>query len=235
MRTLVTSLWSLILLGHTMVSAQQRDIAVVNTRENVPVGVAAKSTVRSSRTASTRAMASKAVAMPKVQYYVIADGEDEDFPPGLYATFQPTAPDTVTVFTGSGASARSYNIDAGMEMIHGDSSSVFSEVELRRDAYARMGSSIPTKTGSFVTRSGYIPIERLGGDRFKFAVKPSHFRIAPGAMISASVQLEGDEDLTSVLCTVSAIDYEHNAFTIETSRTVPIGETINWVIVNFPE
>ena len=232
MRTLLSSL-GFVAAVSTSVLAQPTDIAGTLSTEvrSVATVAAGKS---GSRQHVTKGMA-KFAAMPLVNYYTIAEGEDEDFPPGLYATFLPSAPDTVTVFeSGSSSLSRSFQIDAGREMIHGDSASVFSEVAKRQDAYAGL-EGLPVKTRSFVTRSGYIPIETMGKDRFTFAVKPSHFRIAPGAMISASVHLEGDEDLRSVLCMVSAIDYEQNTFTIETSRTVPVGETINWVIVNYPE
>jgi hypothetical protein len=230
MRTLLYTLGLSAAIG-TSVLAQQQDIAGTHSAEVRSVVAAGKS---GSRQHVTRGMA-KFAAMPLVNYYTIAEGEDEDFPPGLYATFLPNAPDTVTVFeAGNASSARSFNFDAGREMIHGDSASVFTEIAKRKDVYAGLD-VLPVKSRSFVTRSGYIPIEEIGKDRFTFAVKPSHFRIAPGAVISASVHLEGDEDLRSVLCMVSAIDYEHNTFTIETSRTVPVGETINWVIVNYPE
>lgn len=229
MRTLLYTL-GLSAAVSTSVLAQLQDIAGTLSTQVRSVAVAGKSKPNSHVTEGMARFA----AMPMVNYYSIAEGEDEDFPPGLYATFLPNAPDTVTVFEAGSASSRSFHIDAGREMIHGDSTSVFTEIAKRRDVYAGLD-ALPVKTRSFVTRSGYIPIEEVGKDRFTFAVKPSHFHIAPGAMISASVHLEGDEDLRSVLCMVSAIDYEHNTFTIETSRTVPVGETINWVIVNYPE
>jgi hypothetical protein len=233
MRTFFITL-GLAFAANTIVLAQQKDIAGNDTRDRVAVpAIATKGSSRHA-SAATKGVDMKIAAMPTVNYYTIAEGEDEDFPPGLYATFLPTAPDTVKVFEEESKSYHTYTINAGREMIHGDSASVFSEVGLRKDAYAGMG-QMPTKRSSFVTRSGYIPIDQFGQDRFTFAVKPSHFRIAPGATISASVQIEGDEDLSSFLCTVSAIDYEQNTFTVEISRKVPIGETINWIIVNFPE
>jgi hypothetical protein len=234
MRTLLYSL-GLTFAVTTIVVAQQKDIAGNASRESVRgLSVAEKSSTRYTGTTTGTSKDAKFASMPIVRYYSIAEGEDEDFPPGLYATFLPTAPDTVTVLDEGSTSHRSYNVEPGREMIHGDSASVFSEVGFRQDSYAGMG-TLPAKTKSFVTRSGFIPIERLGKDRFTFAVKPSHFRIAPGAMISASVHVEEDEHIASVLCAVSAIDYEQNTFTIETSRTVPVGETINWVIINYPE
>lgn len=235
MRTLLFAL-GFALAAYVTSYAQQIDIVSTDASIRVGADIAINTNGASSaiRNNSVKNRLAIPVVIPSVKYYTIAEGEDEDFPPGLYATFLPTSPDTVEVFDEGSASYTSHQVDAGKEMIHGDSASVYAEVENRKGVYAGT-TPLAGKARSYVSRSGYIPIETLGPDKHKFAVKPSHFRIAPGAMISATVHLDGDEDLSSVLCMVSSIDYEHNTFTIETSRKVPIGETINWIIVNFPE
>jgi hypothetical protein len=233
MRTLLYTLGLAFAANASGVFAQHKDIASSDARLAAHTAVASDRAVVT-KSSSRREKAQPVSAMPVVKYYSIAEGEDEDIPPGMYATFLPSVPDTVQVFDDATLVYTTHHIDAGKEMIHGDSASVVKEVERRMEVYAGSGTLSPHTT-SFVTRSGFIPIEEIGPISHRFAVKPSHFRIAPGAIVSASVHLEGDEDLSTVLCFVSGIDYERNTFTIETSKTVSVGETINWVIINYPE
>jgi hypothetical protein len=224
MRTFI-SILGLALAANALVYAQETHLALLS--------LPSKHSRMGQGTASTRADVVRAV-MPTVRYYTIAEGEDENFPPGFYATFLPSVPDTVRVYDDGTASYRTVRTQAGKEIIHGDSAAVFAAVALRQDLYAGAG-QLPATTTSFVSRSGFVPISQFGSNRTRFAIKPSHFRIAPNAQISASVHLEGDENMSLPLCMVSAIDYEQNTFTVEISKEVPVGETINWVIINFPQ
>lgn len=222
MRTLIYTLGLAIVANATVLAQQEFALASLPLEHG-----------RSASGAGTPEVTARTV-MPKVTYYEIAEGEDENFPPGLYAAFQPIMPDTVEAFDELTDSYVTIKTQPGREIIHGDSSAVFGEVRRRESIYMGLG-TLPAQATSFVSRSGYVPISEFGANRTRFAIKPSHFRIQPNALVSVSVHLEGDEEMSLPLCTVSNIDYEHNTFTVEISKQVPVGETINWVIINFPE
>lgn len=176
------------------------------------------------------------VAMPKVEYFNLKQGNREGMPPGFYAQFVPPVPDTVKVYEGGTEEYVSINTKSTREVIHGDSVAVLFEVERREALYT--GSKPPKrgKTNSMITRSGFIPSQGFGTNRYRFAVTPSKFIISPGAMITASVHVLGEQKtMGTILCSVTRIDFEKNTFYIETSNEVPVGEHINWVIINFPE
>jgi hypothetical protein len=159
-------------------------------------------------------------------------------PPGLYAVFEPPLPDTVRVYEGGTSEFMTINTKSMKEMIFGDSVSILFEVDRRKSMYTGKPEK-PVKKGktnSMITRSGFIPSQGFGTNRFRFAVTPSHFMISPGAMITASVHILGEQKtMGTILCSVTQIDFAKNTFYVETSNEVPEGEHINWVIINFPE
>jgi hypothetical protein len=183
-------------------------------------------------------MASVPGVMPRIDYFNLKPGNKEGMPPGFYATFEPPLPDTVKVYEGGTSEYVTINTKSGKEVIFGDSVSVLFEVDKRSTTY-KGKSDKPVKKGktnSMITRSGFIPSQGFGTNRFRFAVTPSHFIISPGALITASVHILGEQKtMGTILCSVTQIDFANNTFYIETSNEVPEGEHINWVIMNFPE
>ena len=177
------------------------------------------------------------VVMPKIDYFNLKPGNKEGMPPGLYATFEPPMPDTVKVYEGGTTEYVTINTKSAKEVIFGDSVSILFEVQRRESMYK--GKEKPVKKGktnSMITRSGFIPSQGFGTNRYRFAVTPSHFMISPGAMITASVHILGNQkNMGTILCSVTQIDFEKNTFYVETSNEIPEGEHINWVIINFPE
>jgi hypothetical protein len=196
-----------------------------------------KSEVRKPDTA-TSVMASVAMVMPRVDYFKLQAGNKEGMPPGLYAAFEPPLPDTVKVYEGGTSDFVTINTKPTKEIIFGDSVSILFEVGRRKAMYTGT-SEKPVKKGktnSMITRSGFIPSQGFGSNRYRFAVTPSHFVISPGALITASVHILGPEKtMGTILCSVTQIDFANNTFYVETSNEVPEGEHINWVIMNFPE
>lgn len=186
---------------------------------------------------TTTTMPSLSVAMPRIDYYRLQPGNKEGMPAGLYAQFLPPLPDTVKVYEGGSEEYFTIGTQANKEVIYGDSIAIFFEVERRKAIYA--GKPAPQKKGKttgMITRSGFIPSQGFGTNRYRFAVTPSKFRISPGAIIQASVHILGAEkNMGTILCSVTSVDFEHSTFYVETSNEVPAGEHINWVIMNFPE
>jgi hypothetical protein len=186
---------------------------------------------------TTSVMGSVSVAMPKIEYFNLKPGNKEGMPPGLYATFIPPVPDTVKVYEGGTPDYVTIETKSNKEVIHGDSVSILFEVDRRKASYEGKPKPVKKgKTNSMITRSGFIPSQGFGTNRYRFAVTPSHFVISPGALITASVHILGSEKtMGTILCSVTQIDFANNTFYIETSNEVPEGEHINWVIINFPE
>ena len=186
---------------------------------------------------TTAASPTVPMAMPRIDMFTLKPGNKEGMPAGLYAIFEPTVPDTVRIFEGGTSEFVTINTKPTKEVIFGDSISILFEVDRRKSMYT--GKEKPVKKGktnSMITRSGFIPSQGFGTNRYRFAVTPSHFMISPGALITASVHILGEQKtMGTILCSVTQIDFDKNTFYVETSNEVPEGEHINWVIMNFPE
>jgi hypothetical protein len=176
------------------------------------------------------------MAMPRFEFSKVEPGNANNIPPGFYATFSPPAPDTVDVFEGGTDAHETIKLGAGKEIIMGDSMTVEKEVESRKLEISGRAPVRKGKTNSMVTRSGFIPGQGFGTNRFRFAVRPGNFSIRHGAMISASIHMLRPEDnIGTILCAVTSVDYDRNTFTVEASNEIPSGESINWIIVNYPD
>lgn len=173
----------------------------------------------------------------RVEYARIEPNNPNNLTPGFYATFAPPVPDTIEVFEGGTDQAEVINVNGGKEILQGDSLGVLADVKVREGDFAS-GVVTPKKgkTNSIVIRSGFIPGQGFGTNRFRFSVKPGKFTLRRGAMISASVHMMSEtNNIGNILCAVTGIDYEKNVFYVEASNEIPKGESINWVIVNYPE
>lgn len=177
-------------------------------------------------------------SLPSFEFTRIEPDNENHLPPGFYASFAPPTPDTVRVFEGGTSQAEVIKIGGGKEIIQGDSMGVLTDLKVRAADYRSDALSITRKgkTNSMVIRSGFIPGQGFGTNRFRFAVKPGKFTLRPGAMITASVHMTKEADnIGNILCAITKIDYENNVFFVEASNEIPSGESINWVVVNYPE
>lgn len=175
-------------------------------------------------------------AIPHFEITKVEAGNANNIPPGFYASFAPPEPDTVDIFEGGTDSHETIRLTAGREIIQGDSMTVEKEVGERMTAFSTKTPLRKGKTNSIVTRSGFIPAQGFGTNRFRFAVRPGNFSIRRGALISASVHtLKEEDNIGTILCAVTSVDYDRNTFTVEASNEIPLGESINWIIVNYPD
>lgn len=177
-------------------------------------------------------------SLPKFEFVRVEANNPNNLVPGFYASFAPPSPDTVEVFEGGTDQVEVIKVNGGKEIFQGDSLGVFSDVKARKDDFAS-DKAVDTpkgKTNSIVIRSGFIPGQGFGTNRFRFSVKPGKFILRRGAMITASVHMTKDaNNIGNILCAVTGIDYEKNVFFVEASNEIPKGESINWVVVNYPD
>jgi hypothetical protein len=176
------------------------------------------------------------VILPKFEFAFMEKGNTQNIPTGYYASYIPPAPDTVEIYEGGTSNFDVVNTPAGKEIISGDSLSVISVVRNRAEQVRSNAAREFPKTEATIIRSGFIPGQGFGSNRFRFAVRPGNFKIRKGAIISASVHTLHDENnIGTILCVVTAIDFQKNVFYVETSNELPKGENINWVIMNYPD
>lgn len=177
-------------------------------------------------------------AMPHIEIIHVNAGNPEHITPGFYASYKPPTFDTIYIYEGETEQFEVINIHAAKEVIQGDSTDVTEEVSFRMNHLN--GNDIPVvsekhgKTNSMVIRTGFIPAQGFGTKRYRFAVKPGEFGLNNNSMISASVHTSGGENIGTILCSVTNIDYKKGVFFVETSNEVPKGESINWIIINSP-
>lgn len=177
--------------------------------------------------------------MPQIEIIHVKEGNSEHIAPGFYATYKPPTYDTIYIYEGGTEQFEVINMHAAKEVIQGDSISVAEEVSFRMNHLN--GNDIPVasekhgKTNSMVIRTGFIPAQGFGSKRYRFAVKPGEFGLTNNSMISASVHMLEGENIGTILCAVTNIDYQKGIFYVETSNEVPKGENINWIIVNSPQ
>ncbi len=177
-------------------------------------------------------------AIPRIEIIHVKEGNPEHITPGFYASYKPSAFDTIYIYEGETEQFEVINIHAAKEVIQGDSTSVAEEVSFRMNHLN--GNDIPIvtekhgKTNSMVIRTGFIPAQGFGTKRYRFAVKPGEFGLNNNSMISASVHTSGGENIGTILCSVTNIDYKKGVFFVETSNEVPKGDNINWIIINSP-
>jgi hypothetical protein len=175
---------------------------------------------------------------PRIEIVEVKAGNPENIAPGFYAAFTPKAYDTIFIYEGGSEQYEIIDVSAQREVISGDSVSVAQEVSFRMNHLDDKGIPVDNqkhaKTNTIVIRSGFIPSQGFGTQRFRFAIKPGNFVLSPNSMISASVHLSQGEDIGTILCTITSIDYKKGVFYIETSNEIPKGEKINWIIVNTP-
>jgi hypothetical protein len=168
----------------------------------------------------------------------VGPNNPEHVPAGFYASYKPVSYDTIMVYEGSSEEYVVTAIHSGKEVIQGDSGSVAQEVNYRMSRFDDKGNLVTTehhtKTNAMIVRSGFIPSQGFGSNRYRFAIKPAQFTLGANSMISASVHLMHSENIGTILCAVTNIDYKKGTFTVETSNEVPKDETINWIIVNTP-
>jgi hypothetical protein len=175
---------------------------------------------------------------PQVEFYTVERGNPENLEAGFYASYRPVTYDTVYVYEGGTEEFEIIGVHPGKEIIHGDSATVITDVNFRMNHLNENDIPVPmekkVKTNSAIIRSGFIPAQGLGSKRYRFAVKPSKFTLTESSMISASVHLTGPENIGTILCAVTSIDYKKGIFNVEASNEIPKGESINWIIVNTP-
>ncbi len=176
--------------------------------------------------------------IPRFEISELKPGNSMHMAPGFYASFRPKENDTLFLFDSISEHFEQVQIHATKEVIQGDSSSVMTEVYERIQDYDSQGNLVRSpkrgKTNSMVIRSGFIPAQGFGSKRFRMAVIPGNFKLGQNSMISASVHMLKDHEMGNVLCAVTKIDYQKNMFFVETSNEVPVGENINWIIINTP-
>lgn len=176
--------------------------------------------------------------IPRFEVSELKPGNSMHMSPGFYASFRPKENDTLFLFDSISDHYEQVQIHASKEVIQGDSSSVMTEVYSRIQDYDSQGNLIRSpkrgKTNSMVIRSGFIPAQGFGSKRFRMGVIPGNFKLGQNSMISASVHMLKDHEMGNVLCAVTKIDYDKNMFFVETSNEVPVGENINWIIINTP-
>jgi hypothetical protein len=174
--------------------------------------------------------------MPPIEITKVQAGNPENLEPGFYAAFKPKTYDTVFIYEGATEEFVVVGVQAGKEIIHGDSLSVATDVSFRMNHINEEGIPVESekkaKTNSMVIRSGAIPAQGFGSQRYRFAVKPSSFALSESSMISASVHMNEENNIGNVLCAVTSIDYKKGIFYVEASNEIPKGECINWIIVN---
>ena len=177
-------------------------------------------------------------AMPHIEIIHVKEGNPEHLTPGFYATYKPPTYDTVYIYEGETEHFEVINMHAAKEVIQGDSISVAEEVSFRMNHLNE--NDIPVtnekhaKTNTMIIRTGFIPAQGFGSKRYRFAVKPGEFGLSNNSMISASVHMTSGENIGTILCAVTHIDYQKGIFYVETSNEVPKGENINWIIINSP-
>lgn len=176
-------------------------------------------------------------SLSRLEFVKVERDNPNNLPPGFYASFAPPTPDTIEVFEGGTSQGEVIKVRAGKEIIQGDSVGVMKDIRVRYADYQTSTLSIPRgKTNSMVTRTGFIPGQGFGTNRYRFAVRPGKFSLRRGAMVTASVHMTKEADnIGNILCAITGIDYEKNVFYVEASNEIPKGESINWVIVNYPE
>ena len=178
------------------------------------------------------------ITMPSVEIIRVKAGNPENLEPGFYASIKPQSYDTVYVYEGGTEQFVMIGVHAGKEVIHGDSLAVAHDVEIRMNHYndqdIPVSSEKKVRSNAAIIRSGYIPAQGFGSKRYRFAVKPSHFTLTQSSMISASVYMKPENNIGNVLCSVTSIDYNKGIFYVEASNEIPLGESINWIIVNTP-
>ncbi|HEY6172047.1 MAG TPA: hypothetical protein VIX80_07310 [Candidatus Kapabacteria bacterium] len=176
-------------------------------------------------------------SLVRFEFVKVERNNTGNLPPGFYASFAPPTPDTIEVFEGGTSQVEVIKVGAGKEIIQGDSVGVIKDVRVRYSDYKTSTFSTPKgKTNSMVTRTGFIPGQGFGTNRYRFAVRPGKFALRRGAMVTASVHMTKEaNNIGNVLCAVTGIDYEKNVFYVEASNEIPRGESINWVIVNYPD
>lgn len=176
-------------------------------------------------------------SLPRFEFVKVERNDPSNLSPGFYASFVPPTPDTVEVFEGGSDHKEVIKIAGGKEIFQGDSVSVITDLSVRRIDFATSAAlTRKGKTNSTVTRTGFIPGQGFGTNRYRFAVKPGKFALRRGAMITASVHMTKEaNNIGNILCAVTGIDYEKNVFYVEASNEIPKGESINWVIVNYPD
>lgn len=176
--------------------------------------------------------------IPRIEIIHVKEGNPEHITPGFYASYKPPTFDTIYIYEGETEQFEVINMHAAKEVIQGDSSSVAEEVSFRMNHLN--ANDIPVanekhgKTNSMIIRTGFIPAQGFGSKRFRMGVIPGNFKLGQNSMISASVHMLKDHEMGNVLCAVTKIDYDKNMFFVETSNEVPVGENINWIIINTP-
>jgi len=168
----------------------------------------------------------------------VGPNNPEHVPAGFYASYKPDTYDTVFLYEGGTEEYEVTAVHSGKEVIQGDSGGVAQEISYRMDHFDDKGNAVSTehhvKTNSMIVRTGFVPSQGFGSKRWRFSIKPAKFILGANSMISASVHLLHSENIGTILCAVTSIDYKKGIFTVETSNEVPKGETINWIIVNTP-
>ena len=176
---------------------------------------------------------------PHVEIVEMKPGNQDNIPAGFYATLSPQSYDTVFIYEGATDEFKVIGVHPGKEVIQAlDSSAVAREVSFRMNHFN--GDDIPVAqekrvmTSAIIIRSGFIPAQGFGSKRYRFAVKPGAFMLNGSSMITASVHLLGENNIGTILCTITSIDQKRGIFFVETANEVPKGESINWIIVNTP-
>ncbi len=173
---------------------------------------------------------------PRIEILKVSAGNPDHLSAGFYASFEPKTYDTVFIYEGETDKYEVIGIHANKEVIQGDSGSVAEEVTFRMNHFNE--NDIPvaneqhTKTNSMIIRTGFIPSQGFGSKRYRFAIKPGKFILSGNSMISASVHMTHGENIGTILCAVTNIDFKKGIFYVETSNEVPKGEDINWIIIN---
>jgi hypothetical protein len=173
----------------------------------------------------------------RLEFVKVERNNPNNLTPGFYASFAPPTPDTIEVFEGGTSQVEVIKVGAGKEIIQGDSIGVIRDVQARYTDFRPNTLTTPRgKTNSMVTRTGFIPGQGFGTNRYRFAVKPGKFILRRGAMVTASVHMTKEaNNIGNIICAITGIDYEKNVFYVEASNEIPKGESINWVIVNYPD
>lgn len=176
-------------------------------------------------------------SLTRLEFVKVERNNPNNLTPGFYASFAPPTPDTIEVFEGGTSQTEVIKVVAGKEIIQGDSVGVMNDVRVRYSDFRTSTHSTPKgKTNSMVTRTGFIPGQGFGTNRYRFAVRPGKFTLRRGAMVTASVHMTKEaNNIGNILCAITGIDYEKNVFYVETSNEIPKGESINWVIINYPD
>jgi len=175
---------------------------------------------------------------PHVDFVKVEKGNPENLDAGYYASYNPVTYDTVFIYEGGTEQFEIIPVHSGKEVIHGDSAAVVADVDFRMNHLNEddipVASEKRAKSNNVIIRSGFIPAQGYGTMRYRFAVKPSHFTLNSSSMISASVHVTGPDNVGTILCAVTHIDYQKGLFYVEASNEIPKGESINWIIVNTP-